>query len=162
MLTYLTFIHIFYSLSVPPSISGSNNMVAVVVNHLVRLECEARGIPAPSLTWLKDGSPVSGFANGIQVGTLWHSFSEIYYVIIQYRKYKQVKLLKRSGEQGFTNVIQSRTHTHKYRRHTIGISKQSTESSVYPRVPLYDRQCFILTICFRYCLRPHPRSLPPL
>ena len=37
------------------------------MNNLVRLECEARGIPAPSLTWLKDGSPVSGFANGIQV-----------------------------------------------------------------------------------------------
>ncbi|KAM9212162.1 hemicentin-1 [Dugong dugon] len=60
---------LFYSLQVhvPPSISGSNNMVAVVVNNLVRLECEARGIPAPSLTWLKDGSPVSSFANGIQV-----------------------------------------------------------------------------------------------
>eukprot|EP00071_Canis_lupus_P006937 XP_005622503.1 hemicentin-1 isoform X3 [Canis lupus familiaris] len=60
---------LFYSLQVhvPPSISGSNSMVAVVVNNLVRLECEARGIPAPSLTWLKDGSPVSSFANGIQV-----------------------------------------------------------------------------------------------
>ncbi|XP_036128071.1 hemicentin-1 [Molossus molossus] len=58
-----------YSLQVhvPPSISGSSSAVAVVVNNLVRLECEARGIPAPSLTWLKDGSPVSGFANGIQV-----------------------------------------------------------------------------------------------
>ncbi|KAK1329305.1 hypothetical protein QTO34_011486 [Cnephaeus nilssonii] len=60
---------LYYSLQVhvPPSISGSSNVVAVVVNNLVRLECEARGIPAPSLTWLKDGSPVSGFANGIQV-----------------------------------------------------------------------------------------------
>ncbi|KAM4812745.1 hemicentin-1 [Urocitellus parryii] len=60
---------LFYSLQVhvPPSISGSNNMVAVVVNNLVRLECESRGIPAPSLTWLKDGSPVSSFADGIQV-----------------------------------------------------------------------------------------------
>ncbi|XP_021098568.1 hemicentin-1 [Heterocephalus glaber] len=60
---------LFYSLQVhvPPSISGSNNMVTVVVNNPVRLECEARGIPAPSLTWLKDGSPVSSFANGIQV-----------------------------------------------------------------------------------------------
>ncbi|XP_073903349.1 hemicentin-1 isoform X3 [Castor canadensis] len=60
---------LFYSLQihVPPSISGSSNMVAVVVNNLVRLECEARGIPAPSLTWLKDGSPVSSFTNGIQV-----------------------------------------------------------------------------------------------
>ncbi|KAM5295479.1 hemicentin-1 isoform 1-T1 [Glossophaga mutica] len=60
---------LFYSLQVhvPPSISGSSSTVAVVVNNLVRLECEARGIPAPSLTWLKDGSPVSGFASGIQV-----------------------------------------------------------------------------------------------
>uniref|UniRef100_A0A8D0P2M9 Hemicentin-1 n=1 Tax=Sus scrofa TaxID=9823 RepID=A0A8D0P2M9_PIG len=60
---------LFYSLQVhvPPSISGGSNMVAVVVNNMVRLECEARGIPAPSLTWLKDGSPVASFANGIQV-----------------------------------------------------------------------------------------------
>ncbi|KAI4578501.1 hypothetical protein MJG53_011356 [Ovis ammon polii x Ovis aries] len=60
---------LLYSLQVhvPPSIFGSNDMVAVVVNNLVRLECEARGIPAPSLTWLKDGSPVASFVNGIQV-----------------------------------------------------------------------------------------------
>ncbi|XP_004688211.1 PREDICTED: hemicentin-1 [Condylura cristata] len=60
---------LFYSLQVhvAPSISGSNNMMTVVVNNMVRLECEARGIPAPSLTWLKDGSPVSSFTNGIQV-----------------------------------------------------------------------------------------------
>jgi len=42
-------------------------MMAVVVNNLVRLECEARGIPAPILTWLKDGSPVSSFSDGLQV-----------------------------------------------------------------------------------------------
>ncbi|XP_042661906.1 hemicentin-1 isoform X1 [Tyto alba] len=60
---------LFYSLQVhvPPSISGSSDMVTVVVNNLVRLECEARGIPAPILTWLKDGSPVSSFSNGLQV-----------------------------------------------------------------------------------------------
>uniref|UniRef100_A0A8C8RV15 Hemicentin-1 n=1 Tax=Pelusios castaneus TaxID=367368 RepID=A0A8C8RV15_9SAUR len=60
---------LFYSLQVhvPPSISGRNEMVAVVVNNLVRLECEARGIPAPILTWLKDGSPVSSFSDGLQV-----------------------------------------------------------------------------------------------
>ncbi|KAL6046704.1 hypothetical protein STEG23_004404 [Scotinomys teguina] len=46
---------------------GSSPMVEVVVNNLARLECEARGIPTPSLTWLKDGSPVSSFANGVQV-----------------------------------------------------------------------------------------------
>ncbi|XP_064928861.1 hemicentin-1 isoform X2 [Columba livia] len=60
---------LFYSLQVhvPPSISGSSDMVTVVVNNLVRLECEARGIPAPILTWLKDGSPVSSFSDGLQV-----------------------------------------------------------------------------------------------
>uniref|UniRef100_A0A8C3J6R6 Hemicentin-1 n=1 Tax=Calidris pygmaea TaxID=425635 RepID=A0A8C3J6R6_9CHAR len=60
---------LFYSLQVhvPPSISDGSDMVTVVVNNLVRLECEARGIPAPILTWLKDGSPVSSFSNGLQV-----------------------------------------------------------------------------------------------
>ncbi|EMP38793.1 Hemicentin-1 [Chelonia mydas] len=60
---------LFYNLQVhvPPSISGKNEMVAVVVNNLVRLECEARGIPTPILTWLKDGSPVSSFSDGLQV-----------------------------------------------------------------------------------------------
>ncbi len=45
----------------------------MVVNDPVRLECEASGVPVPSLTWLKEGSPVSSFSDGIQVcmcGTL--------------------------------------------------------------------------------------------
>ncbi|XP_067846589.1 hemicentin-1 isoform X2 [Heptranchias perlo] len=60
---------IFYSVEVyvPPTIFGSSDMVTVVVNNPVRLECEARGIPVPSLTWLKDGSPVSSFSDGVQV-----------------------------------------------------------------------------------------------
>uniref|UniRef100_A0A803W8Y0 Hemicentin 1 n=1 Tax=Ficedula albicollis TaxID=59894 RepID=A0A803W8Y0_FICAL len=60
---------LLYSLQVhvPPSISGSSDMVTVVVNNPVRLECEARGIPAPILTWLKDGSPVSSISNGLEV-----------------------------------------------------------------------------------------------
>ncbi|XP_053325662.1 hemicentin-1 [Spea bombifrons] len=58
-----------YSLEVhvPPSISGKSGDVSVIVNNLVRLECEASGFPAPSLTWLKDGSPVSSFTDGIQI-----------------------------------------------------------------------------------------------
>ncbi|KAM6456551.1 hemicentin-1 isoform 2-T2 [Liasis olivaceus] len=60
---------LFYSLQVhvQPSISGNNEMVTVVVNNPVRLECEARGIPAPILTWLKDGSPVSSVSDGLQI-----------------------------------------------------------------------------------------------
>ncbi|XP_053542916.1 hemicentin-1 isoform X1 [Ictalurus punctatus] len=52
---------------VPPSISSKGGMVTVVVNDPIRLECEASGLPAPGLTWLKDGSPVSSSSNGIQV-----------------------------------------------------------------------------------------------
>ncbi|CAM9592142.1 unnamed protein product [Lampetra fluviatilis] len=53
---------------VPPSIAGGTDTVAVVVNNPVRLECEARGIPAPTLTWLKDGSPISPLtSNGMQI-----------------------------------------------------------------------------------------------
>eukprot|EP00079_Xenopus_tropicalis_P024320 XP_012816895.1 PREDICTED: hemicentin-1 [Xenopus tropicalis] len=52
---------------VPPSISGRSSSITVIVNNVVRLECEATGFPAPSLTWLKDGSPVSSFTNGIQI-----------------------------------------------------------------------------------------------
>lgn len=63
----LLLIFILYLFSVPPSISGNHEMVTVVVNNPVRLECEARGIPVPILTWLKDGSPVSSFSNGLQV-----------------------------------------------------------------------------------------------
>ncbi|XP_053098888.1 hemicentin-1 isoform X3 [Hemicordylus capensis] len=60
---------LFYSLQVhvPPSIADNNEVITVVVNNPVRLECEARGIPVPILTWLKDGSPVSSFSNGLQI-----------------------------------------------------------------------------------------------
>ncbi|KAM5147900.1 hemicentin-1 [Mantella aurantiaca] len=60
-LTYVLQVHI------PPSIFGSNDHVTVIVNKPVRLECEATGFPAPSLTWLKDGIPVSSISGGIQI-----------------------------------------------------------------------------------------------
>ena len=41
----------------------------MVVNEPVKLECEASGVPLPSLTWLKDGSPVTSVSDGIQVPT---------------------------------------------------------------------------------------------
>ncbi|KAM8746417.1 hemicentin-1 isoform 1-T1 [Acanthopagrus schlegelii] len=52
---------------VPPVISSRGGTVAVVVNEPARLECEATGVPLPSLTWLKDGSPVASVSHGIQV-----------------------------------------------------------------------------------------------
>ncbi|XP_047443825.1 hemicentin-1 isoform X2 [Mugil cephalus] len=58
-----------YSLQVfvPPVISSRGGTVTVVVNEAARLECEATGVPLPSLTWLKDGSPVASVSHGIQV-----------------------------------------------------------------------------------------------
>lgn len=58
---------LFFVVLVPPSISSKGGMITVVVNDPVRLECEASGVPVPSLTWLKEGSPVSSFSDGIQV-----------------------------------------------------------------------------------------------
>ncbi|XP_018408468.1 PREDICTED: hemicentin-1 [Nanorana parkeri] len=60
-LTYVLQVH------VPPSIFGNNDPVTVIVNNAVRLECEATGFPAPSLTWLKDGIPISSISGGIQI-----------------------------------------------------------------------------------------------
>ncbi|XP_044055859.1 hemicentin-1 isoform X2 [Siniperca chuatsi] len=51
----------------PPVISSRGGTVTVVVNEAARLECEATGVPLPSLTWLKDGSPVASVSHGIQV-----------------------------------------------------------------------------------------------
>ncbi|XP_067452563.1 hemicentin-1 isoform X1 [Thunnus thynnus] len=60
---------IFHSLQVfvPPVISSRGGTVTVVVNEPGKLECEATGVPLPSLTWLKDGSPVASVSHGIQV-----------------------------------------------------------------------------------------------
>ncbi|XP_061153333.1 hemicentin-1 isoform X4 [Syngnathus typhle] len=51
----------------PPVISSRGGTVTVVVNEAGRLECEATGVPLPTLTWLKDGSPVTSVSHGIQV-----------------------------------------------------------------------------------------------
>ncbi|XP_048833472.1 hemicentin-1 isoform X1 [Brienomyrus brachyistius] len=60
---------LFYHLQVyvPPSITSSSGTVTVVLNEPVRLECEASGVPTPSLTWLKDHRPVSSFSDGVQL-----------------------------------------------------------------------------------------------
>uniref|UniRef100_A0A8B9H3J1 Hemicentin 1 n=1 Tax=Astyanax mexicanus TaxID=7994 RepID=A0A8B9H3J1_ASTMX len=54
---------------VPPSITGGSDGPVekkVVVSKSLTLECEAGGHPPPSLTWLKDGSPVNA-GNNLQV-----------------------------------------------------------------------------------------------
>lgn len=51
---------------VPPSVAGGVDgplEKKVVVSKTLVLECEAAGHPPPSLTWLKDGSPVKAGEN---------------------------------------------------------------------------------------------------
>lgn len=48
--------------SVPPSITAGSDGptdTKVVLSKSLILECEAEGHPPPSLTWLKDGSPIA-------------------------------------------------------------------------------------------------------
>ncbi|NWI93347.1 HMCN1 protein, partial [Pitta sordida] len=45
---------------VPPSIKGGNatTEVSALLNNLINLECETKGVPVPTITWYKDGRPV--------------------------------------------------------------------------------------------------------
>lgn len=47
------------SFSVPPSIRSTGSAErSVVLHNPVSLQCVVSGVPAPSITWLKDGHPV--------------------------------------------------------------------------------------------------------
>lgn len=45
---------------VPPAIKGGNitTEVSTLLNSAIKLECETRGIPGPTITWYKDGHPI--------------------------------------------------------------------------------------------------------
>ncbi len=47
--------------SAPPAVERTEptEQVAVVQGSSVTLTCEARGVPPPTLSWLKDGQPLS-------------------------------------------------------------------------------------------------------
>ncbi|KAG6933792.1 hemicentin 1, partial [Chelydra serpentina] len=45
---------------VPPTIKGGNitTEISTLLNSLIKLECETRGIPTPAITWYKDGRQI--------------------------------------------------------------------------------------------------------
>lgn len=51
---------IFSQMTVPPSIKGGNmtTEVTALQDTVVRLECEARGVPLPTITWYRKGAAV--------------------------------------------------------------------------------------------------------
>lgn len=61
--TFLSISYVFhFCLTAPPSIIGNHGTpenISVVEKNSVSLTCEASGIPLPSITWLKDGWPIS-------------------------------------------------------------------------------------------------------
>lgn len=48
-----------FTFAVPPSIRGGEQEVTVVENSQAQLVCVAEGVPQPSLSWEKDGNPIS-------------------------------------------------------------------------------------------------------
>ncbi|XP_062447296.1 hemicentin-2 [Rhea pennata] len=69
---------LWYSLqvTVPPRITSGPSPVTVVMNEPVNLECDATGVPAPVLLWLKDGNPVpSMVVDGPQIISGGHVLS---------------------------------------------------------------------------------------
>ncbi|XP_067398294.1 hemicentin-2 [Emydura macquarii macquarii] len=57
-------LHYSLQVTVPPRITSGPSFVTAVPSERVELACEATGIPAPTLMWLKDGNPVSSTAPG--------------------------------------------------------------------------------------------------
>uniref|UniRef100_A0A3Q0T017 Ig-like domain-containing protein n=1 Tax=Amphilophus citrinellus TaxID=61819 RepID=A0A3Q0T017_AMPCI len=49
-------VRLFSISSVPPQIEGDST--AITLGSHVALLCEATGVPVPSITWLKDGTPI--------------------------------------------------------------------------------------------------------
>ncbi|XP_025060802.1 hemicentin-2 [Alligator sinensis] len=61
-------LHYSLQVNVPPQIISGPSLLTVVPNEPVLLECNATGIPTPTLMWLKDGNPIaSTVMEGLQV-----------------------------------------------------------------------------------------------
>ncbi|EPY80556.1 hypothetical protein CB1_000818017, partial [Camelus ferus] len=54
---------------VPPSIKGGNvtTEISALINSIIKLECETRGLPVPTVTWYKDGQPVISSSQALYV-----------------------------------------------------------------------------------------------
>lgn len=100
------------SFSAPPTIWGSNETseVAVMEGRPVRFLCEARGVPAPDITWFKDGA------------SLPHSTEAVYT-----RGGRQLQLGRARGVDAGTYTCQA--------SNPVGVTEKSTRLEVYGERP---------------------------
>ena len=54
---------------VPPSIKGGNVTmeISALINTVIKLECETRGLPVPAITWYKDSQPITSSSQALYV-----------------------------------------------------------------------------------------------
>lgn len=57
------------SFAVPPSIKGGNvtTEISALINSVIKLECETRGLPLPAITWYKDGHPIISSSQALYI-----------------------------------------------------------------------------------------------
>lgn len=57
------------SFVVPPSIKGGNitTEVSALINTVIKLECETRGLPLPAITWHKDDQPIISSSQALYI-----------------------------------------------------------------------------------------------
>lgn len=57
------------SFAVPPSIKGGNvtTEISALINSVIKLECETRGLPLPAVTWYKDGQPIISSSQALYI-----------------------------------------------------------------------------------------------
>ncbi|XP_014404599.1 PREDICTED: hemicentin-1-like, partial [Myotis brandtii] len=53
----------------PPSIKGGNvtTEISALINSVIKLECETRGLPMPAVTWYKDGQPIISSSQALYI-----------------------------------------------------------------------------------------------
>ncbi|KAF5916711.1 hypothetical protein HPG69_005506, partial [Diceros bicornis minor] len=69
MLKLRRLVSVLKSFVVPPSIKGGNvtTEISALINSIIKLECETRGLPMPAITWYKDGQPVISSAQALYI-----------------------------------------------------------------------------------------------
>lgn len=69
MLKLRRLVSVLQSFVAPPSIKGGNvtTEISALINSIIKLECETRGLPMPAITWYKDGQPVISSSQALYI-----------------------------------------------------------------------------------------------